>query len=207
VLSNRRGYSLPASYAGPSWVTAGVDVGRVFHVRISKWLASGKAQALFIGEAKDFNELAGLWDRYGVNLGVVDERPEIEKAHAFAKRLTGRVMLNRWSGDQQRDEILLDPERPIVSVHRTWACDSTILAFTKQNRWVPRELPPDYLEQVTAPHKIVEVDEHGKKIARYKNVRADHYFFAETYDLIARLVRGAAAAGATIAPPTVRRGR
>jgi hypothetical protein len=76
LLACRRGYDCPDRWDGPEVVTAGVDVGRVLHVRISRWLSSGKAAPLFLGEVGDFTELSRLMDRYGVRFCLVDERPE-----------------------------------------------------------------------------------------------------------------------------------
>ena len=40
---------------------------------------------------------------------------------------------------------------------------------------------------MTAPHRVVERTKDGQKVARYVNDnRADHYFFAESYDVLAK---------------------
>src|SRR5205807_1863632 len=86
VMACRRDWRMPEGYNGEgvaggvaiSWVTAGVDVGKVLHVRISGWLPSGKAAPLHIGiisgSRDGFRDLAELWRRYSVNFGLVDER-------------------------------------------------------------------------------------------------------------------------------------
>ena len=189
VLACRREYSPPASYDGPEWVTAGVDVGRVLHVRISRWPASGRAVPLFIGEVEGFSELAQLYARYDVRLGVIDERPEEREARRFAEAHGGRVLLCRWAGEEQRDPIVLDDARGLLIARRTGACDRLVAAVTEQLRLLPRDLPPGYASQLTAPHRSVETNPKGQKIARYVSTRADDYFFAECYDLLAREAR------------------
>src|SRR5205085_2540589 len=47
VKACRRKYACPDRYDGEDWVTMGADVGRVLHVRISRWLRNGKAAPLF----------------------------------------------------------------------------------------------------------------------------------------------------------------
>ncbi len=42
---------------------------------------------------------------------------------------------------------------------------------------------------MTAPHRITDTTKAGHKVGRYVSERADHYFFAETFDLLARAVR------------------
>lgn len=201
VLACRRDWSCPAHYAGPDWVTAGVDVGAVLHVRISRWLPSGKAVPLYLGEIDTFEELAILWRRYGVNFGVIDERPEEKKAREFMNAHWGRVMLCRWSGEEQRDHIVRDEDAGILTARRTAACDRTVAAFEGQLRLLPRDLPKGYLKQVMAPHRVVETNKRGQKVSRYVSERADHFFFAEAYDLLAKEARGGPPAGASGAPP------
>jgi hypothetical protein len=193
VLSCRRDYTPPDSYRGDEWITAGVDVGSLLHVRVSRWLEDGSAAPLFVGEVHDFSELGLLWDRYNVNFGLVDERPEERAARAFMHAYTGRCMLIRWSGEEQRDDIVTDDDNGLVIARRTWSCDKTVSAFSLQQRLLARDVSEAYLSQVTAPHRIVETTARGQKVARYVSERADHYFFAETHDLIAFEVRGGAA--------------
>jgi hypothetical protein len=194
VLACRRDYALPPGYGGTQWVTAGVDVGKVLHVRISRWPSEGQLEgrsvALFVGEVGDFDELALLWDRYGVNFGLIDERPEERQAAAFAEAFAGRVMLLRWSREDQRDQFITDEDHRLVIARRTWACDRTVAEVCAQRRLLPRDLPKDYLRHMTAPHRITVIGQGGQKLGRYVNERADDYFFAETFDLLAKAIRG-----------------
>lgn len=195
VRANQRDYQPPDAYTGPDWVSAGVDVGKVLHVRISRWMASGLPAPLYVGEVPSFEELENLWTRYDVNFGLIDWQPEERKAREFAARFPGRVMLTKWSGEEQRNQLEVDQERNLVIVRRTWAMDQTAAAFHAQKRYLPKFLPPDYVLQVTAPIRILQPTMKGEQVARYVSVRPkDHYFFAETYDVIARLVRGGGAA-------------
>lgn len=206
VLACRRDWAMPDHFDGSDWVTAGVDVGTLLHVRISGWLPNGKALPLYIGEVHDFDELHHLWARYSVNFGVIDERPEERAARAFAEAHRGRAYLTRWSGSEQRDSIVADDDRLLLIARRTAACDRTVATFTEQNRLLPRDLPAGYLKMVTAPHRVIETNPAGQKVARYVSERADHYFFAECYDLLAREARGGAAADAGGPAPEVASG-
>lgn len=204
VYACRRDYALPTEYTGAEWVTAGVDVGAVLHVRISRWLPSGRAVPLYIGEIRSFTELAQLWSRYDVRFGVIDERPEERKAREFAESHRGRVLLCRWSGEEQRDPIVVDEDNKLLIARRTGACDRLVASVTEQHRLLPRDLPDRYVKQMTAPHRSVETNSRGQKVARYVSDNADHYFFAECYDLLAREARGAPALAGGIEPPTMR---
>jgi Phage terminase large subunit (GpA) len=205
VLACRRDYELPDSYSGPSWVTAGVDVGKVLHVRISRWTPDGQAVALFLGEVPDFAGLAQLWDRYNVRFGLIDERPEERAARSFMEAHAGRCKLVRWSGEEQRDPVVVDDDRGLVIARRTGACDRLVAAFSTQTKYLPRTLPSDYVSHLTAPHRGVEETKGGQKVARYASSRADDWFFAEVYDLLAKESAGPPAFDmAGPAPETIR---
>jgi hypothetical protein len=204
VLACRRDWSLPDGYGGPDWVTAGVDVGSVLHIRISRWLPSGKAVPLWLGEVDGFTDLSQIWDRYNVNFGLIDERPEERKAREFMDARRGRVLLCRWAGDEQRDPIVIDEDRGLLVARRTAACDRLVVAVAEQRKLLPADVPAPYTKQMTAPHRTVETNTRGQKIARYISERADHYFFAELYDLLAREARPAPAMAPGEEPTTIR---
>jgi len=204
VLACRRDYETPDHYDGADRVTAGVDVGKVLHVRISRWLKTERAVPLFIGEVPDFEALALLWRRYDVRFGVIDERPEEREARRFMEAYRGRVLLCRWSGEEQRDPVVTDEDRGLLIARRTAACDRLVAAVTEQLRLLPRHPPEGYLRQMTAPHRLVETRPNGQKVARYVSTRADHYFFAECYDLLARQARPAPAMASGDDPLTIR---
>lgn len=203
VLACRRNYQCPDSYWGPSWVTAGVDVGKVLHVRISRHLSDGKVLPLYLGEVADFSELALLWSRYNVKFGLIDERPEERAAREFLDAHRGRCLLLRWASDEQRDPVVVDEEHGLVIARRTGACDRLVAQISEQKRLLARDLPKDYVSQMSAPHRIAEQSSKGQKISRYRSDgRADHYFFAETHDLIAREVRRKPVFAHVTIPPT-----
>jgi hypothetical protein len=186
VWACRRDWACPTSWNGKGWVTAGVDVGAVLHVRITLHNDNGELVPLFIGEIEDFERLAQLWRGYNVNFGLIDERPEERKAREFCREFAGRAKMIRWSGEDQRDHIVQPDDEALVIARRTWAMDSTVAQVAEQLRLLPRDLPDRYVSQMMAPHRMVDVQERsGKKVARYVSERADHYFFAETHDLLA----------------------
>ena len=118
----------------------------------------------------------------------------------------GRVMLTRWAGRESKDDLVVDEKHGLVVARRTWAMDHTVAAFGAQHRLLPRNLPREYVPQVTALYRIFEDTMAGQKVARYVNIRPDdHYFDAETYDLLAKKVHGAPLATGVIEPETRRR--
>jgi hypothetical protein len=189
VLACRRNYQPPDSYHGTNWVTAGIDVGRVLHVRISRWLEGARAAPLYIGEVQTFDDLDDLMERFSIGLAAIDSQPEEKSARDFAGRHTGRVVLVRWAGEGQAETLKFDEDERLLRPRRTWACDQTVAGFRSQLKLLPKILHPRYLLQVTAPYRIMEQTMAGQKVARYISQRADHFFFAECYDLMARLFK------------------
>jgi hypothetical protein len=154
VLACRRDYRCPEGYRGEQWVTAGVDVGKVLQVRISYWVSNGKAVPLYIGEEAEFEDLAHLWDRYGVNFGLIDDRPEERAAREFAARSAGRGALLRWGGEEQRDPFTFDEDRRLVIARRTWACDHA--------RAVEASAPDPPGQPRSYHHRRARRQEHGR---------------------------------------------
>jgi hypothetical protein len=195
ILACRRDYTPPDGYAGDWWVTAGVDVGSVLHVRISRWHPkSAKAYPLFLGTIKSFEELADLWDRYGVNFGLIDWQPEERSVRGFVAKYPGRALPVKWSGEAQAEDLIerekTDQQDEIIVARRTLACDRLVDAINRQWRLLPRNLPEEYVFQLMAPHKVIDLSPtSGQKIARYTSERADHFFLAECHDQLAREVR------------------
>ncbi len=207
VLACRRNYQPPDAYSGSSWVTAGIDVGRLLHVRITRWLEGGRAAPLYIGEISTFGELDELMERFSVGLAAIDSQPEEREARNFAGRHTGRVVLVKWSGEGQAETLKYDEDEHLLRPRRTWAFDQTVAAFRSQLKLLPKHLPANYLLQVTAPYRIMEQTLAGQKVARYVSQRADHFFLAECYDLMARLHRPVTAPADASGPPPAGLGR
>ena len=90
----------------------------------------------------DFEDLANIWERYNVNFGLIDERPEEREARSFMNRFTGRVKLARWSGQGQHEEVTVDEDRGLLIARRSWACDQTVDHFRRQRKVLPSSVQP-----------------------------------------------------------------
>ena len=134
----RRDYELPEGSGEMSYM--GVDVGTKLRVVIRRRLGeTGDAsRALFIGELKDFTELATLGQRFNVGRCVIDAQPEGRAATEFAHNNRDmRVKLAKYS----RRELGTDTD-----VHdgvRSLApnCTETMEACSKLSRTVKSSSP------------------------------------------------------------------
>lgn len=175
-------------YDGDNYVTAGIDVAsaRALHVRISEHLSQGLKRALFIGTADGFAEVAQILDRYSVNFACVDAAPEGRLSLYLASNYPGRVYLARYAN--QFEPFVVDIETQTISAARTIMLDETIEMMRSQRNLLPADLPDEYVEHMIAPRRRITTDQYDRKVARYESRRADDYFHAEVYDLLATMV-------------------
>lgn len=180
--------------------TMGVDVGTYLHIRISAVGVDGTRRAVFIGRARQFEELDQLMGRFQVRQCVIDALPEQRKALEFCERWARRAVRCFYEDnpESRKEWLTLTPEEHKLTVHRTMACDYMLDSFIQRRNKLPknaRDLDVDgqgksqYYQQLCAPSRIVEVNAHGQPVARYVHgSKPDHYFHAEVYDEIAARV-------------------
>lgn len=182
-------------------VTMGVDVGRVIHVEITAWdlsncspldlNAEAKAQVIWAGEVKDFEQLDPLMVNYAVKSCVVDIMPETREAEKFAKRFYGRVKLCRYNSHLAARTLSVgsdnDKNDIYVSVNRTSWLDMSLGRFRNKNIALPRNIPKEYLEHIKAPVRRPKKDNDGQMVYKYETPesRPDHYAHARNYSEIA----------------------
>ncbi len=180
----------------PVGCTMGVDIGAKLHVRINAPGPNGKQRAAYIGTVNAFTDLDRLMRQYDVTSCVVDAAPEGHSARAFQGRFPGRVYLCNypstatWSHEKA---FVVNEAEHTVSAHRTLTLDATFARIRERALELPREVMAiaGYVEQMTAPVRVVEKDGAGNLVAKYvEGGRADHYAHAENYSTIAEGVSG-----------------
>ena len=188
----REAVQLTDSYGGSNPVTMGVDVGSVLHVRISEHLPTGEKKALWIGtrEMTDgMTELDPLMDAYKVRIAIIDELPETASARAFCDKFEGRAFMCRYAGETQKERIVVDEDKSLVTVKRTEMLDVTFNRFRTQMNLLPMSAldidDGDYLAQLKNTMRVVEKDTKGIPRPRYIDSGPDHYAHAENYDEVA----------------------
>jgi len=165
--------------------TAGVDVGRVFHVRISK-RADGKRIALYIGEVPTVEELDRLMGAYDVRCCVVDAQPETHLVKQFQARHPGRVFLCRYDRERLGDP-KIDHQAGIVSYDRTQSLDASHADVLERRNILPAEFSTidggEYAAQMCAPTRVL--DDRTGRYVWLEGSQADHHRHADNYDWIA----------------------
>jgi len=172
--------------SGPCFV--GVDVGTVLHVIVGNLCSDGKVRLVLIKTIQGIEDLSDLGmeiSRYDVRTGVIDERPEVRFARKLAYRYRRWFMCRYAAG--KRDAI--DLKAKVVSVDRTSALDAVKEAVNLKSIILPADALsiPDFVDHMTALTRVYDPDANGGEGAYgWAGTRADHYFHALGYMLVAK---------------------
>ena len=168
----------------------GVDTGKNLHVVIMKD-GDGRAEEarhlVHLAVCRDFADLDGLMDRFGVSRCVIDGLPETHATRDFANRHRGQVYLCFFN-ESQRGKAKWDRESFTVSVNRTEALDASRAAVRQKQVVLPRQQPvvEEFAEHMASDGKVLlEDEETGAKRYKYIRTGADHFSLAFTYALLA----------------------
>lgn len=190
-------YRMPEGWVD-SRTTAGIDVGKVCHIRVSR-IEGGNRRALYIGTVPlDEQDVINLLDQYNVGCAVIDAGPETMLVANLKARLNINGPIRIWSctyTDQALRERSIMPEQARVAIHRTYAMDMSFADFRARRNLIPtdwRHLDGGgFFKQMCAPKRIPEM-RNGEPFwvwrAGSKN-DADHHRHADTYDWIASTLR------------------
>lgn len=182
-----------------SFITMGCDVGRWLHVEITEWLAKANpnnidinaiaiARPLLITKVLTFEELATLFEAYGVYYGVVDAQPERRKAYEFAMRFPGKVSLCFYGNSVTGKQLSIPSEpfaEPTVSVDRTSWLDVSLGRFRSKRIVLPGDTPLEYKSHMKNLVRIYKKDDKGNAVGTYVNTGDDHFAHARNYAEIA----------------------
>lgn len=194
----RAGVPLPAA----TWhdVTMGVDVGAVFHYRVSaRSSADGRRYVVDAGRVPEWADLSALLARWGVRRCVVDAHPELHACKAWQARHPGVVVRALYPTEKALDGRLYrergdedDEEEGVVSINRTMAMDGLYAALSRGpddpegERWAaPLVADHEVRGHLIAPVRVILTDDRGQSRATWTHTAPDHLFHASVYDRIA----------------------
>ena len=178
----------------PTW--AGIDVGKRCHWVVGKPQENGKKQILAYG-ACSFDELKGVCERFNVKYAVIDLRPYENEVKKFVGDKRSYMACDFNTGNQEDwyrinsvDEDTLGKTQRIIKADKTQCCDILITEIMgKKNFIFPNSTTADnlFINQMTAPVRMDKTNKDtGDTKAIYGNGgRADHYFFACVYLILA----------------------
>ena len=160
----------------------GIDVGNVLTVRISQLLPDKRMKAVYIGEVFDYQEVVDLYRKYKVRVGTIDALPETRLSKKLVGALKGLFLV--YYGNVKKD--LIDIHSKILTVDRTSTLDNVKEAILLKNLILPKNARsiPNYYDQMTASTRTY--DEVKQRYVWVETSKADHFFHAESYGILAR---------------------
>ncbi len=169
-------------------ITMGIDVGKLLHYEITRYLPDGQAQVIKVGSVEHFPELDALIRDYNVLFAVIDGNPERRMSLEFARLYYGMSKICFYARGVASRTIKIHPEEECsISVDRSSWMESALGRFHKGKITLPRDIGEDYKNHLQSVVKIYENDPSGNPVARFvKGENApDHFAHARTYSEIA----------------------
>lgn len=191
-------YRMVEQYDGGRLVTAGIDVGKMFHVEIDEWLLPhgnqpivdismmAKPRILRVASVPSIEEVEQLLYNFRVQFAVIDSQPEKRLALEFANRHHGRVRLCSYEVGIDGKQIHPDHNEPRVRVDRTSWLDLSQTRFKRGGIVVPRDIPLEYQSHIKNIIRVYATDKNENKVGRWITPKGeDHYAHARNYAEIA----------------------
>lgn len=172
----------------------GVDVGKVFHIRVNNILPDGRLKAVFIGSVPNQEQVVEIAERYRVRVAVIDALPETRISKWIAARIPSMFLC--YFQDVKRMGIDLNTRQ--ISIDRTELLDTVKEAIGDRKILLPKNAASinEYYDQMTASNRVLLDDRYQKLTDRDKpryawihGSKADHYFLAEGYAILAYNIR------------------
>jgi hypothetical protein len=173
----------------PECYVMGVDVGhKQFQVVVrgyyqGHWYLYEAARVF-----DDWEDLDVYFQRYRIEWCVVDLNPDQRGARRFQQRHYGQVWCCLYRDAGLSHDWSYDDDWTIKAV-RTLALDELFDAFRRGKYRLPgnaRELlGGDYYAHLQALVRVIEPDEFGQLVPRYKHTRPDDFAHAECYAALA----------------------
>lgn len=183
-------YHMPTHWRpGEGMVTAGIDVGSVFYVRISDVEGGIKRRCMFAGTLTGWDTLTDTLKRYGVRIAVIDASPEthstIEWQKSYAPFTIWRVGHN--VADTNVKEPSFDHEVGLIQISRTVFYDMAFTDWRRGNHFLPSDWRSieGYLEQMTRNTRFLDYDARGAPVYRWTDSKPDHHWSADAFDCLA----------------------
>ena len=183
-------YGLEDQDPGPCVI--GIDVGTELHVIIARVLPGGRSRAVFIGTAREAEDIVDLCKRYNVKAGCVDAMPEGRLSRALCSKVRG--MFRVFYGDVKRSTV--DSKNRIATVDRTVSLDEVKEMILTQALELPRNsrgLDPVSKEGVSDFYYHIgnstRVYDEDKAAYRWtEGSLPDHFLHSLNYTLLARKI-------------------
>lgn len=192
-------YKSYESHYGNRVVTAGIDVGKLFHYVIEEWILppagtrivdindSATCRLLKAACSPNLADVERDLQDFRVNFAVIDSQPERRLAIEFANRYHGRIKACSYEMGIEGKQIHLDAIEPRLKVDRTSWIDLSLGRFKNKTISLPIDTPEEYKQHIKAQVRIYVPDAFGNSTGRWvtPDKKADHWAHARNYSEIA----------------------
>lgn len=186
VINANSGHISDHEHVGPC--SMGIDVGKVFDVRVSYIEPRGHRRAVFIGKVKTTTEIFDIMERYNVDKCVIDINPELHLVQEIQETAPTDVWLCTYRGEGKEHKQTFNYNDRIVHVDRTDALDRSYSQLLKRRNILPENynsiLGGKYVNEMCGPVRQMVKDANGKERYVWKQCE-DHQRHCDTYDMIA----------------------
>jgi len=170
----------------------GVDVGKHLHVTIGTKRGERALKAVKFVRLTELNDVMDLAKQFNVQCAVFDLYPETRAVREFADAAPFAVYGCDYQ-EYQKGDAAWNESNKTVTVNRTEILDTTHNLVTDHGRYeIPRkdQEVEEYAKEMCNTAKVlIEDDETGKKVYRYRKLGADHYRHSTNYmELAARRI-------------------
>jgi len=167
-------------------IVAGVDVGGRLHLHISIY-SNNKRRKIFIGTARDWDDLHQICERYHIRRGVIDALPQTHSAEKWCREHRGWYRAFYSKTDSADILVNVNHANRTIHVNRTASLDESYAAYINKQVEIPKDWRHadggDFVKQMLASTRVF--DEEKFKYIWDEGAQADHHFHADNYERIA----------------------
>jgi hypothetical protein len=158
---------------------AGIDVGPTWlHVVIAEPRPE-MLHVLWVGKLHDWTQLTAWLRAFAVQCYVIDAMPETHQARQLLRQIPCGYLCY-YSGPGR--SVHVDEAERVIRVPRTESLDAMYARWRKRQVTLPRDVPAEFAQQVTALVRTLRPVHDGQPVAEYvAGAEADHYAHAMNY--------------------------
>lgn len=204
-----RDYYLTEHYdPGTGTCIAGIDVGGVFHVKISDVdFRLRQRRMVACGPVSGWENLGPYLRKFKVSRVVIDAAPEIQASISWQRQMLDQG-LEVWRCDHAVSDLSvhapkLDRGKKIIHVARTLMYDMAFEHWRSGVNLLPRNASTlydgEFYKQMCLNVRFLTKDSHHRPVYKWTGSKPDHYWSADGFERMAFELGG----GASIAPEEI----
>jgi hypothetical protein len=166
----------------------GADIGKTNHVVIAQKIDKKRGKIIYMARVKGFRTLHDLAKKFNVKSAVIDLRPYEESFRKFQQEEPYKVFGCEYR-DRMRQFSKRDDQEGVYVIARTEMFDKTHAWVKDKGLIIPRKSAEvdEFAKQMCNCAKVLEENEQGDRIYRYRKLGDDHYRNAVNYLYLALL--------------------